>query len=167
MTKIVKMDWTKTGHRFTMKSQNGKRDSAKQRTLQKSSTELLMRKKNADIYDEPSMLPKVKSTAMSQPKFLSKSRMMALGVNKFIGGTYRNTSLAQQQLNQSKSSATLIGGLSRASIQNQPSGAGYDASGYTAATSRAPREIEEEQTKKPNTYRVRGGMFEAGNQPLI
>jgi len=50
--------------------------------------------KNADLFEEPSLLPKVKSTTMSNPKFVNKSRLM-LGANKFIGGTYRNTSLAQ------------------------------------------------------------------------
>lgn len=53
-----------------------------------------MRQKfNADL-DEPTLLPKVKSTVLSNPKFVSKSRLM-LGANKYIGGTYRNTTLDQ------------------------------------------------------------------------
>ena len=62
---------------------------------------------NADL-DEPSLLPKVKSTNMSNPKFVSKSRLI-LGTNKYIGGTYRNTDLRQQEINQSKSSRDLVG----------------------------------------------------------
>ena len=46
---------------------------------------------NDDLNME-SVLPKVKSTVMSNPKFVTKSRLM-LGANKFIGGTYRNTPL--------------------------------------------------------------------------
>ena len=53
---------------------------------------------NVDL-DEPALLPKVKSTVLSNPKFISKSRLMMLGTNKYIGGTYRNTTLDQQMLN--------------------------------------------------------------------
>lgn len=52
------------------------------------------RRKNWDLMEEPGLLPKVQSTVMSNPKFVGKSRLI-LGVNKYIGGTYRNTTLAQ------------------------------------------------------------------------
>ena len=52
----------------------------------------LKKESNEDL-NEPTILPKVKSTTMSNPKFIGKSRLM-LGSNKYIGGTYRNTTLA-------------------------------------------------------------------------
>ena len=47
-----------------------------------------------------------------------------LGVNKYIGGTYRNTTLEQQLLNQSKSSAEIM-----AAVQNSL-GKAYNISNY-------------------------------------
>ena len=53
-------------------------------------------RQNIDLQpNDQTHLPKVKSTINSHPKWVNKSRLM-LGVNKFIGGTYRNTTLAQQ-----------------------------------------------------------------------
>ena len=79
---------------------------------------------------EPPNLPKVASTVMSNPKFVSKSRLI-LGTNKYIGGTYRNTSLAQQQLNQSKSSAEIMAAASQHGKQaSHAAGSSYDASNY-------------------------------------
>ena len=102
-------------------------------------------RQNIDLQPNDQMhLPKVKSTINSHPKWVNKSRLM-LGVNKFIGGTYRNTTLAQQQLNQSRSSTGLIG-LQRSATEVP----NYDASNYAAGTSQY----------------LRPSLFEASNQPI-
>ena len=77
---------------------------------------------------------------MSNPKFVTKSRMI-LGANKYIGGTYRNTTLAQQKANQSSKSSAELQAISRGMTSNngapQPlsSSSHYDASNYAAGTS--------------------------------
>ena len=99
---------------------------------------------NVDL-DEPALFPKVKSTVLSNPKFVSKSRLMMLGTNKYIGGTYRNTTLDQQMLNQShKSSLDLtsygkLGGIAT----DRNSVANYDASNY------APSHVETQTIHTP------------------
>ena len=50
-----------------------------------------------------------------------------LGVNKFIGGTYRNTTLEEQQLNQSKSSAEI---MASAYVHQTNFSKTYDISNY-------------------------------------
>ena len=67
------------------------------------------KKNNDDLINVDERLPKVKSTIYSNPKFVGKSQMMS-GANKFIGGTFRNTSLEQQK--------TAL----KASLSNYPSG---------------------------------------------
>lgn len=54
-------------------------------------------KKNSDLKElwDPPLLPKVKSTIYSHPKFVGKSYLLT-GVNKYIGGTFRNTGLQEQ-----------------------------------------------------------------------
>ena len=47
------------------------------------------------------ILPKVKSTIFSNPKFLKKTHMLRM--NKYSGGTFRNTSLEAQQLDRPRS----------------------------------------------------------------
>ena len=89
VNKLVEVSWSQTQHEFKIRKPTSRRDSAAAHA-----------KQNVDLppAPDPNHLPKVKSTINSHPKFISKSRLM-LGVNKFIGGTYRNTTLAQQQLN--------------------------------------------------------------------
>ena len=89
---------------------------------------------NADL-NEPTILPKVMSTTMSNPKFVNKSRLI-LGANKFIGGTYRNTNLQQQMLNQSKTSQDLIIGSLRKSSYPNNNSESYDASNYIGGSSK-------------------------------
>ena len=52
----------------------------------------------SETWDHP-RLPKVKSTIHSYPKFIDPKKLVGYplmsGANKFIGGTFRNTTLEQ------------------------------------------------------------------------
>ena len=76
------------------------------------------------------LLPKVKSNVLSNPKFVSKSLMNMLGANKYIGGTYRHTSLEQQMLNQSKSSIDISSYEANKAVQNPMSASSIHTPNY-------------------------------------
>ena len=59
----------------------------------------------------------MKSTVNSNPKFIGKSRLM-LGQNKFIGGTYRNTTLDEQMKNVRENSAEIRNRAEKVSESN-------------------------------------------------